>query len=62
MKIVILAVVTLLLLFGGAFVLEGRLRGCAVSGLVSTNARGKTLTLLAVNYRPGRTYYHLSAR
>lgn len=61
-KVLIVIFLALLALLNGTFAIEGCLRGCAASGLVSASAGHKSATLLIVNYRPGHTYYHLIVR
>jgi len=62
-KLILLLVLTVSLFFfsGGAFLAEGTLRGPAVGGALSVRSGRRTMSLMAIGYRPNRTYYKLIA-
>lgn len=56
------AIVLALLLTSGFVNLEGTVRGAAIGGALALRTGGRTVTLRAHVYRPGRTYLVLTAR
>lgn len=60
--LLLLATLVLFLFSMGAFVAEGTVKGPAVGGRLAVRARGRTVTLQAVAFRPNRCYYVVNVR